>query len=126
MQHAQNESSPLETNYFFTEAMRPPRSSLFSSAFAFPCPLAKVAAPPLQPGTQGARGSGNKQIRSQLGLRLQLEALWVHAALAQRVRHREGHGDGFTVGAEGRQARQCGKQGVAEAASRIPASSSGH
>jgi hypothetical protein len=30
--NAQNESSPLETNSFFTEAIRPFRSSLFSSS----------------------------------------------------------------------------------------------
>jgi len=41
-QNAQKESSPLDTDSFFTDAMRPPRSSLFNSSLALPCPLAGI------------------------------------------------------------------------------------
>jgi len=33
------ETSPFATKSFLTDAIRPPRSSLFSSSFALPCPL---------------------------------------------------------------------------------------
>jgi hypothetical protein len=41
-QKAQNESSPLLTNSFFTDAMRPPRRSLFNSSFALLCPFTGI------------------------------------------------------------------------------------
>jgi hypothetical protein len=41
-ENAQNESSPLETNSFFTDAILPFRKSLFNSSFALPCPFAGI------------------------------------------------------------------------------------
>ena len=42
MQKAQNESSSFGTNSLLTDAIRPPRSSLFNSSFALPCPFAGI------------------------------------------------------------------------------------